>query len=356
MKWSHDIAVARPLSPVIGSAGRSRSPRRRRAVPLDWRRAPPDRDLPALNLTIRPLWRIDLAIRQVLHEHAHVSAGPDRAVAAPRSEPGRLAQERLPEPLRRRLPTARTVLSYHRHHTSGALPAQSPPAVGAPPRSRGQPGVRDQLHDQPRPSTAPAGRRLRRPSVMLHGALASLIRSPAPAAGGAIQRPAAWDRAVGRAYPLRETARVVVPGSRLAWPRAADRTLAGRASPVRATEVPIEPVGPRPSLATILTAAPAALAWRSAPQAPAAPARRRPPAETAWAQPSPQHEAHLDLALLARALGTGGLAAAVPTTVRPSAARDGMQQAILPDTGRLVDEVMERIDRRLRNDRLRRGL
>ncbi len=129
----------------------------------------------------------------------------------------------------------------------------------------------------------------------------------------------------------------------------------GRATPIRPAGPSPMPAAPRPTVATLL-AVPAAVVWRDAPDVPVAPVRRRPPAETVWATAPLQREPQVDLAALARAIGAGGLAAASPTAARMLAARDATPPTAFPDTGRIVDAVMERLDRRLRSDHLRRGL
>lgn len=97
----------------------------------------------------------------------------------------------------------------------------------------------------------------------------------------------------------------------------------------------------------------AALALSASPPAP-----RRAAPELVWSRPAGQPQAASDFAALRSASSVPHFAPtpASPASVTPAPWPAQGAAASLPDAGRLVDEVIQRIDRRMRDERFRRGM
>jgi hypothetical protein len=149
-------------------------------------------------------------------------------------------------------------------------------------------------------------------------------------------RQAGWPSRAGR--PLSE---------RLAAPRAA-KSLADNLAAPASEGVRHRSIAPLARIVAVRRAAPAPTLQEAA--------RRRTLIDMTWPQKSGGQVAPTDLAAPVRSMAGPSFTHAASKVRSAAAGPAAGPAATLPDAGRLVDEVMDRLDRRMRSERLRRGL
>ncbi|MFL5325537.1 MAG: hypothetical protein ACJ8A4_14940 [Microvirga sp.] len=354
MKPRPPLRVGAPLRPVIGRRGRT-GPRLRGPAPLSlfWRRRKPARGsgppqpshVASWSLSLSLLQKIVLGLHEPSRREADAKAPPvptASAIAAWRRSAGAEAQRKLPV-----LPTRQLwVLSTK---PASALAASRSLPV-APSAAAATPTLRRRTAPRPVAAVSPTG-----------SPIASQIGTPRTfrraSAGSGLGRRDARER-WRRSGPVRYASvplRLDQP-ARLAPRRSAS---AQRASALRRPD--------QPAAAARLDASPAlrtadrsivTVVYRRREamvgDAPA-PSRRR-AAELVWSatsrpgvQPGLPSLALAPFTAVAREAPVAAVAARIAAPV-PAAL------PMLPDVNGLVDEVMRRIDRRFRSERLRRGL
>lgn len=355
MKRARTLAVSSCLKPTIGLRPREAQARRRSSAALRWRKPGIDRAFPELRLSIQPTWRFDFSLGGVMrHDHQSVVAA-----AAPVAADRQFAPIRLDAGTRGPLPLTKSAwLGRAAATAAGSLrgaPEQSSIARRRDPPCRTEREGVLRLYRGPR-STMPPTR--------------------SPRAGGSAPVGRAFDRYIERAvlsFPHHAVNAVspVTMSRPLASARAKAAALlpAVPARPVRWREI-AAPASHRLAIvrldharqqrSQVPTPAPgrSVIAWRRSP-APEAPVhRRRAALDLAWQPKANGQITAQDLATLARSLSAAPTISQTIAAARsnPSAPSTYVPQAVLPDAGRLVDQVMERLERRIRSDRLRRGL
>jgi hypothetical protein len=356
VKRAARLGVRAALMPVIGGAPRADTARRRSGAALHWRKSAAAASFPELHLTIRPAFQFhpDLGVLQREIRQTLAAAPREREVA--QGIPG------LRGPAGERSMVLHWLMQPQPESTGRARVLRNTPAAFAAQGMRQHRSVAslcDATDAPPLRGAAPASSivKLERsaPRTEVH-----LVEGNARAA-----QVLDW-RLPADARPVSIAAGV---GSRPV------RTASRRApvAPVRQIHLwSPEPAEPQPSRlprAEIRFAAPNArgiqppsvlagsIRARRSASAPVAPTgTRRAALDLAW-QPRPEASATShDFAALAQSLSAQGATRTVSVSRHASQTGFPAAPTALPDTGRLVDEVIDRIERRMRSDRLRRGL
>ncbi|MFN7398966.1 MAG: hypothetical protein ACK5SX_07865, partial [Sandaracinobacter sp.] len=345
---------------------------------LRWRKPAAARDYPALNLTIRPAFHFKFNLEMLLHEVQHFAGvgrqAPANLAAGP---PARGASGLRSVELRLRA-TANLGAGPPPRNTYGLrsvdlqwrtptelLAASMPASVRQTPAAFVAQAQR--IFAAPAPDAhqfAKAYNRRSAISLMAWREMSVVTREDLTITDASRSTLLLWDRrrdlhrpattepgavdvAAGRSKgSLRQ-----VSGRRTT----AQHTPAASFSPLRrALSAPTTPEPRSAYRPTILARYTAVPSHRSSP--PTEARSRRTALDLAWQTRADAPTAAQDLAALARALSAPEFSRGVSVTHAASPGPILAAPAVVFETGRIVDEVIDRIERRVRSDRLRRGL
>lgn len=353
MRRTRPLAVGAALIPVLGSAPRERTRRQRAGAALHWRKPAAARDYPKLNLTIRPAYRFHFDLGMLQREVQHFARAGWQApthsvsVRGPRGASGLSTAElqwrtaalpaAVPASGALRQTPAEFVVQTRRAFAAPALDIQ--PAAAA--RNRRVTVILPAWRE-----TSVVRPEVRIVAATSHPTVRQWARSNEPRRS-TTAKPVAVAATAMRAQtsPLpvsapRTNARHTTgtPGRRLlradiALTATEQRQAATPASLTRSIAMP----SPRPAPSV-------------------QPHTRRAALDLAWQPRADTPASAKDLASLARSLNAPEFTRAVAVTRNASPASNPAAPTALPNTGRIVDEVIDRIERRMRSDRLRRGL
>jgi hypothetical protein len=342
VKRAARLGVRAALMPVIGGAPRADTARRRSGAALHWRKSAAAASFPELHLTIRPAFQFhpDLGVLQREIRQTLAAAPREREVAqgipglrGPAGERSMVLHWLMqPQPestgrasVLRNTPAAFAVQGMRQHRSVASLcdATDAPPLRGAAPAS----SIVKLERSAPRTEVHLVEGNARAAQV-LDWRLPADAR-PVSIAAGVGSRPVrtASRRAPAEPQPSRlprAEIRFAAPNARGIQPPS---VLAGSIRARRSASAPVAPTGTRRAALD--------LAWQPRPEASAT--------------------SH-DFAALAQSLSAQGATRTVSVSRHASQTGFPAAPTALPDTGRLVDEVIDRIERRMRSDRLRRGL
>lgn len=348
MMRARPLAIASPLTPTIGLQPRDARTRRRRGAPTHWRRTATDRVFPQLRLSIQPMWNLSVNL--------DVRRGDEKVCAVPVPSVSERQRDFLP-----------SAAQWRRIESHKPVSRESRPGA-APAPLRHTPGRIIVTQIQSRLPGAEQGRSIGVPhsttflsSTLDARTFAQLANQPGRESDRAVlpitcrivgaRGPAGSSAPIA---PARVRAQFVSASAQPSGRTSLERRAVALAHPPPITTIPVasERRGntPPPFLARSV------FAWLPSPASETRPRRRRVPVDLAWRPRTNGQVTAQDLATLVRSVSAApnfGQSIAAPR-VAPSS--PGASQAVLPDAGRLVDEVMDRIERRIRSDRLRRGL
>ncbi len=356
MKRSQPIGVVRALDPVIGRDAGPVGQRRRRGALLHWRRPLRPRARDRHHWTaIQPVWNLTLKLgfTELLErgvDRATLETIVRQAPAAAWVRSGPVEGAELPGG-RKRDPL-RLTFGARRAPAGDALPdggAAKRRKLSRPSEPIGSPELGRQ-QAQSVAGTAPpprGGATVLYPIAALRVFLATARQPSRTVRSGTMTRPAA---------PARQIAALTARAERQAIRLARLETAASERAATFRLQSHDAPRSPKRTRALLVPGAARAdrPGFAAAHQGPGV---RRGRAEIAW--PAATNAASAAFPFGAKP-GSAATTVAGPTVpmhspvVPPPAAQAAT--AAPPDTGRLVDEVLRRLDRRIRDERLRRGL